>query len=288
MTTRRDFLKYSLSAAILSSLPAGAHAFSGYGLNRPVPIRSFESGPAESVFASGEYFEKIRNFNHAFTDDIIADRKEFDLIKSCRRKTHALMRYVGFGNFNILNFDEALAYMNNSESLTPYTKAELEYIEMLFARDASVYGFFGERIFEKITDRVDENKLVKIPGSGHYVYKNQSLHTYRKITTEMKSLTLTSGVRSVVKQLHLFLSKAVETQGNLSMASRSIAPVGYSYHGIGDFDVGIKGWGYDNFTDKFATTDEYSKLMQRGYMRIRYDRKNPYGVRFEPWHVKVV
>ncbi len=47
------------------------------------------------------------------------------------------------------------------------------------------------------------------------------------------------------------------------MASRSIAPVGYSYHGIGDFDVGIKGWGFENFTDKFATTDEYSRLMKK-------------------------
>jgi hypothetical protein len=288
MINRRDFLKLSAAAAFVASMPVGGHAFSGYGLNKPQMIRSFRSLDNESVFnASSAYFDKISRFDEAFTDDIIADPAEFALIESCWRKTSSLMRYVGFGNFNVLNFDEAINYANNVDTLTPFTKAELDYLEILFARDASAYGFYGEKIFDSLTDRVDSDKMVKVPGSGHYVY-NLSLSTYKKITAEMDSLILTSGVRSVVKQLHLFLNKAIETKGNLSMASRSIAPVGYSYHGIGDFDVGIKGWGYHNFTDKFATTKEYAMLMQRGYMRIRYDRKNPYGVRFEPWHVKVV
>jgi len=287
MINRRNFLKYSISAAVLSALPTEVHAFSGYGLNRMHPVRSFESLKSESVFNSSDYFEKIRKFNQAFNDDVIASADEYRMIVSCRNKTSALMRYVGFGNFNVLNFDDALKMMENVDRLASFTKAELDYLEMLFERDASVYGFYGEKIFNSLTEAVDQSQMVKVPRSGHYVY-NLSVSTYQKITKEMNSLILTSGVRSVVKQLHLFLNKAVETKGNLSMASRSIAPVGYSYHGIGDFDVGIKGWGYQNFTDKFATTKEYEMLMHRGYMRIRYDRTNPYGVRFEPWHVKVV
>jgi hypothetical protein len=198
------------------------------------------------------------------------------------------MRYVGFGNYNILNFDDALRIMRNASQIEVFTAAEINYIDMLFHRDASEYGFYGEKIFNSLTDWVNSKEMVKVPGTGHYIYKGDALNTYDKITGDMKSLTLTSGVRSVMKQLHLFLNKAVATDGNLSMASRSIAPVGYSYHGIGDFDVGIKGWGAANFTNKFATTSEYSRLMKNGYMRIRYDRTNPYGVRFEPWHVKVV
>lgn len=286
MISRRYFLKLSAAAAAVCVIPSEVCAFSGYGWDKPHILRRTDD-VSENVFASRDYFEKIKNFNHAFVDDLIADSHEFGLISSISRKTHALMRYVGFGNFNVLNFDEALKYME-TDRLAGFTKPELDYIEMLFARDASAYGFYGERIFTSLTDTVKSSEMEKIPGSGHYIYKDHALTTYRKITAEMGSLILTSGVRSVVKQLHLFLNKAVETKGNLSMASRSIAPVGYSYHGIGDFDVGIKGWGYDNFTDKFATTDEYSMLMSRGYMRIRYDRKNPYGVRFEPWHVKVV
>jgi len=181
MTNRRDFLKYSLSVAVLSSLPASAHAFSGYGLNRPVPVRSFESGGNVNVFSSKDYFEKIRNFNKAFNDDLIASSEEFSLVKSCQRKTHALMRYVGFGNFNILNFDDALAYMKNTASLKAFTKAELDYIDMLFARDASAYGFYGEKIFNNLTDRVNADELIKVSGSGHYVYKHHSLSTYKNI-----------------------------------------------------------------------------------------------------------
>lgn len=283
---RRGFLKFSISAALMSFVPSAVHAFSGYELDKYRLIRSFTD--KEPIFTSGDYFEKIKNFNKSFHDDLVADAHEFELIKSCQKKTGALMRYVGFGHFNLLNFDDAVRYGRNISSLQAFTKAELDYIEELFSRDASVYGFYGERIFNGLTDKVNSKDMIKIPRSGHYVYKADSHAIYEKITKEMDSLILTSGVRSVMKQLHLFLSKAVDTKGNLSMASRSIAPVGYSYHGIGDFDVGIKGWGYDNFTDKFATTREYSMLIERGYMRIRYDRKNPYGVRFEPWHVKVV
>jgi LAS superfamily LD-carboxypeptidase LdcB len=65
---------------------------------------------------------------------------------------------------------------------------------------------------------------------------------------------LTSGIRSIIKQLTLFLNKAYKNNGNISLASRSLAPPGYSYHAIGDFDVGQVGFGVANFTEKFTTT----------------------------------
>jgi len=99
---------------------------------------------------------------------------------------------------------------------------------------------------------------------------------------------LTSGIRSVVKQMHLFLSKVLQTDGNLSQASRSLAPPGYSYHGIGDFDVGQAGFGADNFTARFAGTQAFKKLHSLDYVDIRYTNGNKLGVRFEPWHIKVV
>ncbi|MGI9295075.1 MAG: M15 family metallopeptidase, partial [Pseudomonadales bacterium] len=99
--------------------------------------------------------------------------------------------------------------------------------------------------------------------------------------------TLTSGIRGIVKQMQLFLAKAVVTNGNLSQASRSLAPPGYSYHGIGDFDLGKVGFGLRNFTESFATTDEYKRLIDLGYVSIRYTETNPFGVRHEPWHIKI-
>ena len=82
--------------------------------------------------------------------------------------------------------------------------------------------------------------------------------------------------------------KAMETGGNLSQASRSLAPPGYSFHAAGDFDVGKVGFGPDNFTEAFARTDEYRRLIDLGYVEIRYTETNPFGVRHEPWHIKIV
>ena len=79
--------------------------------------------------------------------------------------------------------------------------------------------------------------------------------------------------------MHLFLRKASKYQGNLSLASRSLAPPGYSFHGIGDFDVGNIHLGVKNFTNAFAKTDEYKKLIDLGYIDIRYPMDNELGVR---------
>ncbi len=87
--------------------------------------------------------------------------------------------------------------------------------------------------------------------------------------------------------MQLFVDKAVTTDGNLSQASRSLAPPGYSYHAIGDFDIGKIGAGLDNFNEAFADTDEYKRLVDLGYADIRYTPTNPFGVRHEPWHIKM-
>jgi LAS superfamily LD-carboxypeptidase LdcB len=92
----------------------------------------------------------------------------------------------------------------------------------------------------------------------------------------------------VVKQLYLFLNKADQVDGNLSLASYSLAPPGHSYHAVGDFDVGKKGFGSKNFSEAFAKTDEFKRLIDLGYLDIRYPQQNPFGVRYEPWHIKVV
>ena len=85
----------------------------------------------------------------------------------------------------------------------------------------------------------------------------------------------------------LFLNKAYKSNGNLSVASRSLAPPGYSYHGVGDFDVGQVGFGADNFTARFTSTEVFKKLENLGYINLRYQKDNLLGVRFEPWHIKV-
>ena len=162
-------------------------------------------------------------------------------------------------------------------------------MEEIFFEDAARYGFYGAKVLEEITAEVPKRATVKVRGSGHYLFKGRSLDLFEKIRRDVgEDVVLTSGVRGVVKQMQLFLSKAVALDGDLSAASRRLAPPGHSYHGIGDFDVGKRGFGHANFTPEFATTDEYRRLLDLGYVDIRYPQGNPYGVRYEPWHVKVV
>jgi LAS superfamily LD-carboxypeptidase LdcB len=154
--------------------------------------------------------------------------------------------------------------------------------------EAVHYGFFGQKPLEKITDRISKNEIVKMPHNGNYLYKGKSLETYEEIKKQVgEDVILTSGIRGVMKQFLLFLNKAYLKEGNLSLASRSLAPPGYSFHGKGDFDVGQLSLGADNFTARFATTEVYQRLCDLGYLKLRYPQDNMLGVRFEPWHIKI-
>lgn len=232
---------------------------------------------------------KIKDFDRHYTDDVLLKPDLDGVLKSTVNRFTRLQRLVGYANFNLLGFDKALKYAAYYPRVGRFPKQELDFIESIFFEDASRYGFLGNKVITKLTTTISSRETVKMPHTGHYLFKGQPLYTYNKIKKDVgDSVVLTSGIRGVVKQIHLFLAKAVKTDGNLSQASRSLAPPGHSYHGIGDFDVGKTGFGASNFTAAFSSTTEYKKLRELGYVVIRYSENNPYGVRFEPWHIKVV
>jgi D-alanyl-D-alanine carboxypeptidase len=232
--------------------------------------------------------EKIENFDTDFSDDIHLTPEKFKMLKQIQSRLSRAQDAIGFARFNLISFDELLKFAANMPQIGLFTTEEMTFIEEIFFYDARKYGFYGEKVTDKLTTRFDEKDTVKIAGSGHYIFKGRPQALYQEIVRDVGSdIVLTSGIRSVVKQLHLFLSKAIACQGNLSRASRSLAPPGHSYHGISDFDVGKLGWGYRNFTDHFAKSDVFKRLIDLGYVDIRYTPNNSYGVRFEPWHIKV-
>lgn len=231
---------------------------------------------------------KAKHFDQDFDDDfyLTAEQKKL-LLHPVLAKISQAKKIVGFGHFNLMSFDELLKVVARSQ-LGAFTKAELDFIEATFFRDAKAYGFYGDKVSNELTAKVDTSKTVKMPGTGHYLYRGRPEVLYNELKKDVgEGIVLTSGIRSVVKQLDLFLAKGVQCNGNLSRASRSLAPPGYSFHGAGDFDVGKIGLGADNFTDIFANTDVYKRLIDLGYVNIRYTETNFYGVRFEPWHIKV-
>ncbi len=268
---RRHFLQAMAAGAACMQAP-GLHA-----AQKPLDDASIK-----------DYLFKIRHPDMHHTSDVVADERTRAILANVNRRLTAVREVVGFGNFNVLSFDEMLEFGRRYSQIGEFTRAELDLLESLFYEDASRYGFYGEKPLGKITQRVDLREVIKIPNTGHYVFAGKSLTLYEKVLKQVGgNLTLTSGVRSVVKQMQLFVAKADAADGNLSLASRSLAPPGYSFHGVGDFDVGIRGWGERNFTDDFADTDEFRKLLDLGYIDIRYPQDNHQGVRFEPWHIKV-
>ncbi len=235
-----------------------------------------------------DYLHKMQNFDGHHQEDVWLDRRQFQLLRSCVKRFKRLQRTVGHGNFYLLNFDAAIRVARNYPRVGRFSKEELNFLEMIFYVDATAYGFFGEKPLKNLTSRIQRRKVTKVPYTGNYLYKGLPMETYKKIKQHLgNKVILTSGVRSVIKQFLLFLNKAYKNNGNLSLASRSLAPPGYSFHGIGDFDVGQIGYGADNFTERFTTTEVYRKLAELGYVKIRYMRDNLLGVRFEPWHIKV-
>jgi hypothetical protein len=229
------------------------------------------------------------DYERDYDDDIMVELAEQPVLHSVFLRLKNLQKVIGYGHFNLLSFDDAIGYAKRFDKIGAFSSGELAFMEKIFSTNARLYGFYGDKVTSVLTDTIKKSAVIKISGSGHYLFKSQSQAYYEKLKKDVgSSIVLTSGIRSTVKQLYLFLAKTVSVNGNLSRASRSLAPPGYSYHGIGDFDVGRIDWGEKNFTDDFASTDEYKRMQDLGYIAIRYDQGNNLGVRFEPWHIKVV
>ncbi len=205
------------------------------------------------------------------------------------KKINQVKKHVGFGNFNILSYDNMLKIASRVSKIGKFAPKELAFMEEIFYADPVEHGFYGRKTVPSITTNIKKKEVKKIPRTGHYLFREISDKPYDRMISDVgQSLVLTSGVRGVPKQMNLYFNKIKRVQGNITLASHSLAPPAYSYHSIGDFDVGKKGWGHKNFTVSFARTEEFWKLRQLSYISMRYTINNKDGVRFEPWHIKII
>lgn len=236
-----------------------------------------------------EYLQKMDEFERDHLDDVYVAHDKFALLVSTFNRVDRIQALVGHGNFNVLSFDEMITVSKKYTRIGLFTSDQLDFLESLFFENARHYGFFGEKVQTEITAVVPRKDRFKVPNTGHFLYKGASFKLYTQVRDDLgRNIVLSSGIRSIVKQTHLFLAKTIQTRGNLSRASRSLAPPGHSFHGVGDFDVGKRGFGRRNFTTAFARTKEFKRLVELGYVAMRYPQGNLLGVRFEPWHIKVV
>ncbi|MBF0310056.1 MAG: D-alanyl-D-alanine carboxypeptidase family protein [Magnetococcales bacterium] len=280
---RRTILKSMIAGAGLAISPLSS-ALSA--VKTKSPRREANSGLDDAYLQ--DYLEKIRNFDKPHHNDLFLDQQNFRVLKSTVERFQRLQLVVGHGNFSLMSFDEALKTARNNLRVGDFSAEEITFLERVFYSTASDYGFLGQKPFNKLTERIPTKEVVKVPQSGNFLYQGEPRSLFLKIRADLgDNVVLTSGIRSVVKQFLLFLDKAYQSNGNLSMASRSLAPPGYSYHGVGDFDVGQADFGHFNFTERFVTTEVFQRLREEGYLTLRYPRDNMLGVRFEPWHIRV-
>jgi len=225
----------------------------------------------------------------AMNNDTILHSNDLQTLSSLDKRLFRLRKFVGYANFNIISFDTALYYARNYSTIGKFTKSELSLVEKLFYSDPRKFGFYGNQTVQKVTQTINAKEILKISHTGHYIFKGKPYEDYQRVLKDIgDDLILTSGIRNVVKQLSLYTRKILNFNGNISKASTIIAPPAYSYHTIHDFDIGKKGWGNRNFTAEFATTKEYRGLRKLNYIDIRYKQNNNDGVRYEPWHIKVI
>lgn len=303
---RRDFLKYSTTSLIVPIVYSSLEAKYITVEKQLFPTNTYsvklKDELKKEVIDIKENTKEILDDKNLSEDIVVENVKDLKKKKdifldenyliefvNVKDKLKLIQRHVGYGNFNILSFDEMLKIARYSNSINKFTKKELEFLESIFYYNPSSHGFYGERVSKKITDKINKRDVSKIPKTGHYLFKGEPQKIYNRLKDDIGgSLVLTSGVRSIVKQTKLFLDKIDSVDGNLSIASKSLAPPAYTYHSIADFDVGKKGFGHANFTPRFAFTPEFLKMRKLKYVDMRYTINNKDGVRYEPWHVKVI
>ncbi len=243
---------------------------------------------SDSLSQISEGLESPKSHRLAYADDVLLSAQDLLLATALHARLLALRDQLGHGQFNLLSFDQARRQAAQYHRIGSFTAAETAFLEELFYRDAAELGFRSERVVAQLSHSVKSTQLVKVGEMGNFLYDGAPQALFQRIQRDVgNSLLLTSGIRGVVKQTHIYLDKVVACGGNLSMASRSIAPPAYSYHAIGDFDVGQAGLGQGNFTRIFLDSEVCHRLRDLSYVENRYAENNDLGVRYEPWHVKV-
>ncbi len=198
-------------------------------------------------------------------------------------RLESVQRVIGHGRFNLASFDDVHAAALRT-SKGAIGAAEAAEFEALLALDARRIGFLGTRVVSRLAYRLPAD-LVDV-GRGQHVFPEANLLFRRARADVGEQLIVTSGARGIPKQMLVFIGSALRA-GLVARPVHSVAPAGYSYHAVGDIDVGDRRLGGENFTVAFAKSETYRKLAALSYIRFRYPPGNPFGVQFEPWHLEV-
>ncbi|MDL1958713.1 MAG: D-alanyl-D-alanine carboxypeptidase family protein [Deltaproteobacteria bacterium] len=160
--------------------------------------------------------------------DVWATPEQSILIHSCYDKLTKIQRFVGFANFNYIDFGSVVYFAKRErktgrffgttpERTMPFTRKEIEFMRNIFELDARVYGFYGKKVTFDINQKINEREIVNM--IGHYITKGSALDKYNMIKKSIGRLSddygneiilrVTSGIRNLAKQMRLFYRKAI-------------------------------------------------------------------------------
>ena len=117
-----------------------------------------------------DYLHKIQNFNEPHQDDVQIESNLIKTFESTVLRMRRLQKLVGHGNFHILSFQDGLAFARNYPDVGKFTKAELQFMEVVFYEDGERYGFFGQKPLKEITNKVKRKDVIKIPLSYFQIW----------------------------------------------------------------------------------------------------------------------
>ena len=155
----------------------------------------------------GRYIDKMTDFEQSHAADSYLDQDQHPVLISSFKRLDRVQNLVGHGNFNVVSFDEMLGYGRRHSSVGEFTPAEKMFLEDLFAANAKRYGFLGKKVIDELTASIPAKDRKKVGRTGHFLYRGESERLYKKLQKDLgASIVLTSGIRGIVKQTHLFLA----------------------------------------------------------------------------------
>ena len=131
------------------------------------------------------------------SNDVYLTREEFATLTILNKRFKNLRRFVGFANFNLLSYPQALDYARNYPQIGSFTKEELVLIDRLFHENPADYGFYGAKTCDNIENFISRKDVNKIPHTGHYLYKGKSQQDYDSVIKDVGD-TLILDRKSVV------------------------------------------------------------------------------------------
>ena len=101
-----------------------------------------------------DYYGKMRRFDTPSDDDVVLRGEELAVLHVTQARLQRLVKTVGYANFALLGFDDAVRMADSYPAVGAFTRDELEFLECQFYADAAVYGFYGIKAINRLTDRV--------------------------------------------------------------------------------------------------------------------------------------